>query len=131
MTTPKTDRVYLAHILQAAEKVVEYTCGITEKGFEAEEMRQKAVIRDLEIIGEATKKLSQKTLESNPSIPWRQMARMRDKLIHDYMGVDMKTVWDTARMDIPVLLRAVVTICVDSFQPGQSLQNWPGHGPLG
>jgi uncharacterized protein with HEPN domain len=65
------------------------------------------VIRQLEIIGEATKRLSQAARADSDSIPWQDIAGMRDKLIHDYFGVDLEAVWLTARDDVPVL-KAVV-----------------------
>ena len=71
---------------------------------------QDGVIRQLEIIGEATKRLSNAVRVDYPSIPWQDMAGMRDKLIHDYFGVDMEAVWLTAKDDIPVLKAAVSRI---------------------
>ena len=64
---------------------------------------QDGVIRQLEIIGEAAKKISSSTRENHPHIPWKDMAGMRDKLIHDYFGVDVEQVWLTARNDISTL----------------------------
>ncbi len=99
----KDDLVYIEHILHSISKIKDFTKGITEKDFAANEMLQDAVIRNIEIIGEATKKISDKLKSKYPHIPWKEMAGMRDKLIHDYMGVDVAVVWKTVELDIPML----------------------------
>ena len=68
-------------------------------------MVQDAIVRQLEVIGEATKKISQDFRDLHQDIPWKDMAAMRDKLIHDYIEVDFKMVWNTATIDIPELER--------------------------
>lgn len=71
---------------------------------------QDAVIRQLEIIGEATKRLSQDLRAQYTVVPWRRIARLRDVLIHDYMGVDLATVWEVTQRDLPVLKRQLELI---------------------
>ncbi|MBK8871811.1 MAG: DUF86 domain-containing protein [Elusimicrobia bacterium] len=90
-------------------------------------MRHKAVIRDLEVIGEAAKRLPLDWQENYPDIPWRKMARMRDKLIHHYMGIEMETVWATATEIVPPLVDRIRGIVeqiekdVDQHRPPQKL----------
>lgn len=64
---------------------------------------QAGVVREIEIMGEATKRLTNEFKEKYPDIPWKKVAGMRDKLIHDYFGVDLNAVWDTVKKDINVL----------------------------
>jgi uncharacterized protein with HEPN domain len=88
----KDDRVYLSHIRDAIERIDNYTSGGRDE-FLTNEMAQDAVIRNLEVIGEAVKGLSEELRSANPDIPWKQIAGMRDVLIHHYFGVKLETVW--------------------------------------
>jgi uncharacterized protein with HEPN domain len=106
----KENQVYIEHILQAVEKILEYSKDMSKNDFSNNEMVQDAVIRNIEIIGEATKKISDYFKASYPSIPWKLMAGMRDKLIHDYMGVDTEVIWKTMEKDIPLLKSLLLNI---------------------
>ena len=99
----KEDSIYLHHITDAIEYIEEYIQGLDYNGFIKKRLVQDGVIRQIEIIGEATKKLSNEIKENIPGVPWKDIAGMRDKLIHDYMGVDIDAVWDTVVKDIPEL----------------------------
>jgi uncharacterized protein with HEPN domain len=88
----KDERVYLGHIRDAIDDIEQYT-SVGRDAFMAEPMRQDAVIRTLEIIGEAVKQLSDATKDRRAEIPWKQIAGMRDRLTHDYFGVDLALVW--------------------------------------
>ena len=103
----KDPRVYLAHILECIERIQKFT----EKGREAfftDRMTQDAVIRNFEIIGEAAKRVSDDYRTSHQKIPWRNMAALRDVLIHDYAGVDLKKVWQVIAQELPPLKAAIV-----------------------
>jgi uncharacterized protein with HEPN domain len=99
----KSDRVYLEHILEAIGKIENFTTKISKFDFDNNVMIQDAVIRNIEIIGEATKKITKQFTQSYPEIPWQDMAGMRDKLIHDYLDVDIDVVWKTIEVDLPFL----------------------------
>ncbi len=103
----KDDRVYLLHILDAMDQIESYTQDCTYQAFMLTRLVQDGVIRQLEIIGEATKNLSNETRANAPEVPWRDMAGMRDVLIYQYFGVDMTAVWDTVRQDIPGLKQEI------------------------
>jgi uncharacterized protein with HEPN domain len=98
----KDDRVYLGHIREAIHDIEEYTAGGRD-AFMSDRMRQDAVIRKLEIVGEAVKHLSEETTERRPDIPWKRIAGMRDRLTHDYFGVDLALVWTAVERDVPPL----------------------------
>ena len=100
------DELYLRHILEAIDKIEEYTAAGREAFFEAS-LTQDAVMRRLEVIGEAAKRLSGTARQRTPQIPWKEIAGMRDVLIHNYMGVDLVAVWEATQRDLPALRRAV------------------------
>lgn len=106
----KDDSVYLKHILDAMDRIEEYTRGKSYEEFMSNHLMQDGVIRQIEIMGEATKRLSMDTRETHNEIPWKDIAGMRDKLIHDYLGVDLDAVWDTVKKDIPLLGEGLIKI---------------------
>ncbi|MDF0593723.1 DUF86 domain-containing protein [Methanotrichaceae archaeon M04Ac] len=102
----KGTRVYTDHlrdILYAAERAEGFIEGMDFSAFEADEKTCFAVVRALEIVGEATKKIPPEVRQIYPELPWREMVGMRDKLSHDYFGVDLWRVFETVRRDIPPL----------------------------
>jgi uncharacterized protein with HEPN domain len=105
----KDDRVYLLHIQDSLANIRDYTKSGQEFFFK-DRKTQDAVVRNLEIIGEAVKHLSDSLTTSYPSIPWKQIAGMRDKLIHEYFGVDLNLIWDVVATGLPDLNRAISEI---------------------
>ena len=96
----KDDRVYLQHIRDALQDIAAY-CGSDHGAFLDDRMRQDATLRKLEVIGQAVKNLSEDTKSRQPEIPWKQIAGMRDKVIHDYFGVNLDVVWEIVSNELP------------------------------
>lgn len=94
---------YLDDIVTAIADVEEFTSGMSYETFAKDKKTVNAVIRSLEVIGEAAKRIPTSFRQKRPDIPWSKMAGMRDVLIHDYMGVDLKTVWKVVQERLPGL----------------------------
>ena len=105
----KDERVYLGHIRDAINDIEE-CASVGRDAFMAERMRQDTVIRKLEIVGEAVKRLADGTKHRRPEIPWKQIAGMRDRLTHDYFGVDLVLVWRVIERDLPLLKAALIDL---------------------
>ncbi len=109
----KDDQVYIKHILEAIQSAEEYIAPIIRyDDFLSRENKafRDAIVRQLEIVGEATKNLSQDFRFNHNEIPWRKVAGMRDSLIHDYGNVDLKVVWTTMKEDIPILKELLLKV---------------------
>jgi uncharacterized protein with HEPN domain len=106
----KDDSVYLRHILDAIGLIEEYTKGMSENEFLANSMAHDAVVRQLEIIGEAARNISNDFRENHSKIPWGKMTGIRNKIIHEYFNVNYSIVWDTVQDDLPVLKDAIQKI---------------------
>jgi len=96
-------RVYLNDILLSLYNATQFVEGISFEDFVNDRKTVSAVVRELEIVGEATKQIPSSIRKKYPEIPWSEMAGMRDKLIHFYFGVDMPIVWETVKTRIPKL----------------------------
>ena len=103
-------REYLHHILEEANCLISRRTGLKFEDFVADETLRRAVVRSLEVIGEAAKKVPPGFRAQYPAVEWRAMAGMRDRLIHDYFGVDYELVWDVVQNRIPQLRAQVVSI---------------------
>ncbi len=101
---------YLHHILDEAAYLIAVSNNLDETEFFQNETLKRAFVRSLEIIGEATKHIDENTRQNHPQIQWRAMAGMRDRLIHDYIGVDYDIVWDVVRNKMPDLYNEIQRI---------------------
>lgn len=106
----KTDKVYLLDILDAIDKIEKFVKDTDLKKFEQEPMKQDAVIRRFEIIGEASSRLTKNFQNKYPKFPFRESKSMRNILIHDYSEVDLKDVWETIEKDLPALKKQLQEI---------------------
>jgi uncharacterized protein with HEPN domain len=99
----REDTSIIQDMKEAIDRIMSYTSMMEYDGFRQDYKTQDAVIRNIEILGEAVKLLSDETKEKYPNIPWKDIARTRDKLIHDYFGVNIDIVWDITKNEIPTL----------------------------
>ena len=113
----KSDRTYLLHIRDAIGRIEQYASHGHE-AFLQEYHWQDGIVRQLEIVGEATKDLSAEFRQAHPLIPWQRIAGLRDVLIHDYMGVDMAAVWEVVQNRIPGLKTHVLAALEESEGQG-------------
>jgi uncharacterized protein with HEPN domain len=104
---PRDSRVYLEDILEATRKIDSYTADLSKSEFFEDEKTFDAVVRNLEVIGEAVKKLPEDLRAQHPALEWKKMAGLRDMLIHEYFGVDSEIVWDIVTNKVPTLEQEV------------------------
>src|SRR5438552_2963419 len=97
----RTDSELLSDIREALDRITNYVAGMSYEGFLSDKKTQDAVIRNLEILGEAAKKISGQVRSAYPAIPWKSMAGARDRLIHHYFGVNLDIVWNIVATELP------------------------------
>jgi len=100
-------KLFLADMQQASEKVLRFTKGLDLETFTSQEMAYDAVLRNLEIIGEAAKGIPSQVRDRYPHVDWRGAAGLRDVLAHAYFGLDNQTLWDIVKNKVPVLLAQI------------------------
>ena len=111
----RSDEDLIEDLLICLSKIAQYVHGLSYDDFVNDQKTQDAIIRNLEIIGEASKKLSPDIKEKHTNIPWKMIAGTRDRLIHGYFGVNIDVVWDIVTIDLPVLKREINKIKEEYF----------------
>lgn len=101
---PRPDAKLLLDILLSARRAIAYLRGIERSRLEADPVLQDAVVRRLEIVGEAATRVSAVTRTALPDVPWRQIAGMRNRIVHEYFRIDLDVVWETVKQDLPPLI---------------------------
>ena len=107
---PRDSKIYLEDILQAIDKIRRYTHGYTIDALRRDEKTLDAVVRNLEIIGEAVKQLPDEIRQRHGDVEWKRIAGLRDILIHAYFGIDVEIVWDVVQNKLPILSQRVEAI---------------------
>jgi uncharacterized protein with HEPN domain len=112
----RADQDFLSDITEAIRRIRAYTAGMAYESFVADTKTQDAVIRNLEILGEATKNVSEQLQSDNPSIPWKSMTGARDRLIHHYFGVNLDIVWHIITLELPKVATQIEAISVAEYE---------------
>ena len=103
----KDDRLYLIHISESIDKIESYTAGLDFEEFEKQNLVQDAVLRNLQVFAESTQRLSDDFKMRHPEIEWYKIAGLRNILVHDYLGIDLETVWAAVKNKLPDLKEVI------------------------
>lgn len=104
---PLDDRTRVLHLREAAQKAVNHSVGRTRKDLDDDELLRFALVKLVEIVGEAAKGVSEQFRQEHPAVAWSAAGRMRDRLVHHYFDIDLDVLWQTIHEDLPALLAAV------------------------
>lgn len=100
----RDDRVYIEHMIDTANKAIDFVTGLSREDFDHNEQLRLAVTHLLQIIGEAARRVSLDFRNTHPEIPWKAIVGMRSKVVHDYLNIDEDIVWDTVKNDLAPLV---------------------------
>lgn len=109
----KDDLAFVKHILDGIEAIEKFSKNINKKTLRSNRLKQSAIIREIEVIGEAVKNISLSLKNKHPEIEWREIVGTRDKMIHHYFGVDLDIVWEIIKNDLPDLKEKILEIKKD------------------
>ena len=107
------DKARLGHIYDAIVKIERYISGVEKTAFLQNDILQDAVMRQVEIIGEASSRISDEMQEKYPNLPWFEMRAIRNKIVHDYLEINTDIIWDTVQSDLPPLKNQIKNILGD------------------
>ena len=108
------DRLRLRHMIEAAESAIQFMAGRSRADLDTDRMLLFAVVRAIEVVGEAASKLSEEFRAAHPGIPWRAIIGMRNRLIHAYFDIDTETVWETTEQELPPILNQLRELAAGS-----------------
>jgi uncharacterized protein with HEPN domain len=111
---PERDRVFIAQMVEGAEAALEFSADHTRESFASDRLVAFAVVRAIQLIGQAARGVSEPVRAASPEIPWRQMIGVRNVVVHDYADVDLALVWKTVREDLPGLILRLNAILEES-----------------
>ena len=106
----KDDLVFIKHILDSIDAIKEFSKNIPKEELISNRLKQSAIVREIEIIGEAVKNISENLKNKNRKIEWEEITGTRDKMIHHYFGVDLNIIWEIIRKDLPILEKQILSI---------------------
>lgn len=104
---PRDDAAYLLDMLLAAQDTIDFASGLTFEQFEQSRLHQNAILKSIEIIGEAAARITVEAKQAHPDIPWPEIVGMRNRLVHAYFDVNLTRVWDTVQQDLPRLIAII------------------------
>lgn len=106
----KNDLVFIQHILDSINAIEAFSKGLNKKELTENRLKQSAIVREIEVIGEAVKNISEDLKNKHPKIEWKEIAGTRDKMIHHYFSVDLNIIWDIIKNNLPVLKNKILKI---------------------